>query len=179
MAHTPRSITVDEHMRTTAEGVWASGDVTGIQFTPVAQYQARIAIDDMFGLAARPADYTYLPTAIFTDPEIAGVGLTEEEARARGGSADAVVHPVKHVTRAQFTSAKHGLYKVVFDPVSRRVLGIHVVSRGASDIVQGLAIALQLGVTVEELALSHHAYPTYGEGVKAAAEQALRQPQRA
>ncbi len=96
--HTPRSIRVDEHLRTTAEGVWASGDVTGIQFTPVAQYQARIAIDDMFGLAARPADYTFLPTAIFTDPEIAGVGLTEEEARARGVDVDAVVHPVKYVT---------------------------------------------------------------------------------
>jgi mercuric reductase len=177
--HTPRAITVDEHLRTTAAGVWASGDVTGIQFTPVAQYQARIAIDDMFGLPARPADYTYLPTAIFTDPEIGGVGLTEEQARAGGGAVDTVVHPLKHVTRAQFTNARYGLYKVVFDPASRRVLGIHVVSRGASDIVQGLAIGLRLGVTVDELALSHHAYPTYGEGVKAAAEQALRQPQRA
>jgi mercuric reductase len=171
--HTLRAIAVDEFMRTSADGVWAAGDVTGIQFTPVAQYQARIAVDDMFGLAARPADYSELPTAIFTDPEIAGVGLTEEEARARRGSVDAVVHPLKYVTRAQFTNAKRGLYKVVFDPESRRVLGIHVVSRGASDIVQGLAIALKLGVTVDELALSHHAYPTYGEGVKAAAEQAL------
>jgi len=171
--YTPRAIVVDELMRTSADGVWAAGDVTGIQFTPVAQYQARIAVDDMFGLEARPADYAQLPTAIFTDPEIAGVGLTEEEARARGGSVDAVVHPLKYVTRAQFTNAKHGLYKIVFDPESRRVLGIHVVTRGASDVVQGLAIALKLGVTVDDLALSHHTYPTYGEGIKAAAEQAL------
>ena len=171
--HSRQAIAVDELMRTSAEGVWAAGDVTGIQFTPVAQYQARIAVDDMFGVAGRSADYSSLPTAIFTDPEIAGVGLTEEEAHARGGSVDAVVHPLKYVTRAQFTNAKRGLYKIVFDPESRRVLGIHVVSRGASDIVQGLAIALTLGVTVDELALAHHAYPTYGEGIKAAAEQAL------
>jgi mercuric reductase len=177
--YTARAIAVDEHLRTSAEGVWAAGDVTGIQFTPVAQYQARIAVDDMFGGEARAADYSELPTAIFTDPELADVGLTEEEARSRGGAVDAVVHPLKYVTRAQYTNAKHGLYKIVFDAESRRVLGIHVVSRGASDIVQGLAIALKLGVTVDDLALSHHAYPTYGEGIKAAAEQALRQPQRA
>jgi len=171
--YSPRAIAVDEFMRTSAEGVWAAGDVTGIQFTPVAQYQGRIALGDMFGMAARPADYSALPTAIFTDPEIAGVGLTEEEARARGGSVDAVVHPLRNVTRAQFTNARHGLFKIVFDAGSRRVLGIHVVSRGASDVVQGLAIALGLGVTVDDLAHSHHIYPSYGEGVKAAAEQAL------
>jgi mercuric reductase len=171
--YTARSIAVDEYLRTSAEGIWAAGDVTGIQFTPIAQYQARIAVDDMFGGAARPADYDYLPTAIFTDPEIAGVGLTQAGAEAQGYHVDAVVHPLKYVTRAQFIGAKHGLFKVVFDQDSRRTLGVHVVSRGASDIVQGLALALKLGATVDDLALAHHAYPTYGEGVKAAAEKAL------
>ncbi len=179
IAYTPRAIEVDEYLRTSAEGVWAAGDVTGIQFTPVAQYQGRIAVADMFGGPARPAEYDYLPTAVFTDPEIAGVGLTEDQARARFDDVDAVVHPLKYVTRAQFTNARYGLYKVVFDARSRRVLGIHVVSRGASDVVQGLAVAMKLGATVDDLALAHHAYPTYGEGVKAAAEQALRRaPQR-
>jgi mercuric reductase len=170
--YTPRAIAVDEYLRTTTPGIWAAGDVTGIQFTPVAQYQARIAVDDMFGVA-RPAEYDYLPTAIFTDPEIADVGLTQAEAEARGYEVDAVIHPLKYVTRAQFIGAKHGLFKVVFDRQSRRALGVHVVSRGASDVVQGLAVALKLGATVDDLAQSHHTYPTYGEGVKAAAEQAL------
>lgn len=170
--YTQRAIAVDDYLRTSAEGIWAAGDVTGIQFTPVAQYQARIAVDDMFGVARR-ADYDHLPTAIFTDPEIAGVGLTQAEAGSRGHDVDAVVHPLKFVTRAQFLGVKHGLFKVVFDRASRRVLGVHVVSRGASDIVQALALALKLGATVDDLALSHHAYPTYGEGVKAAAERAL------
>jgi mercuric reductase len=171
--YTSRAIAVDEHLRTSVEGIWAAGDVTGIQFTPIAQYQGRIAVDDMFGANGRVADYDYLPTAIFTDPELAGVGLTQAAAEAEGYDVDAVVHPLRNVTRAQFTASKHGLFKVVFDRTSRRALGIHVVSRAASDVVQGLGIALSLGATVDDLALAHHAYPTYAEGVKAAAERAL------
>ena len=76
------------------------------------------------------------------------------------------------MTRAQYTESKRGLYKLVFEPASRRVLGIHIVNRNASDIVQALAVALKLGVTIDELAEVHHTYPSLGEGVKAAAEQA-------
>ena len=77
------------------------------------------------------------------------------------------------VTRAQYTRTRHGFFKIVFDPATRKVLGVHVVSRGASDIVGGLAVALKLGATIDDLALVHHVYPSYSEGVKAAAEQAL------
>ena len=83
--HDRLGIAVDEHMRTSVEGIWAAGDVTGrFQFTPIAQYQARIAIDDMFGLDGPGADYSVLPTAIFTEPELAGVGLTQQEAEEQG-----------------------------------------------------------------------------------------------
>src|SRR5262249_2506573 len=78
-------IVVDGHQRTSAPGIWAAGDVaTGPWFTPTAQYQARIAIADMFGDGSRTADYSALPTAIFTDPELGAVGLTEAEARQQG-----------------------------------------------------------------------------------------------
>jgi mercuric reductase len=174
VAHSHRGIRVDDRMRTTVAGIWAAGDVVdGPQFTPVAQYQARLAVDDMFGVGDRRADYSALPIAIFTDPELAQVGLTEEQAREQGHDVDAVSHPLSYVTRAQYTRSEHGLFKVVFDVRTRKVLGIHVVSRGASDVVQGLAVALSLGVTVDQLALSHHIYPSWGEGIKAAAEQAL------
>jgi len=169
-----RGIVVDEHLRTNVEGIWATGDVVaGPQFTPVAQYQARIAVDDMFAGTARHTNYSVMPTAIFTDPELGNVGLTEREARDAGYSVDVVKHPLPAVTRAQYTRTKHGLYKVVFDPETRRVLGVHVVSRNASDIVGSLAPALELGVTVDRLALVHHVYPSFSEGLKAAAEQAL------
>jgi mercuric reductase len=167
-------IMVDERMRTNVPGIWAAGDVNGkAQFTPVAQYEARIAVEDMYRPGEGPAaDYTVLPTAIFTDPELAGVGLTQMAAEEHGFEAETVTHPLAHVRRASYTDAKHGLYKIVFDRQSRRVLGLHLVSPGASDIVQGLSISLRLGVTVDELANAHHTFPTFGEGVKAAAEQA-------
>jgi pyruvate/2-oxoglutarate dehydrogenase complex dihydrolipoamide dehydrogenase (E3) component len=170
---TRAGIAVDPHLRTTAEGVWAAGDVTGLaQFTPVAQYQARIAVKDMFTGGAPEADYSILPTAIFTDPELAGVGKTEQEAREEGLDVGVATHPLAAVTRAQYTDSKRGLYKIVFDRSSRRVLGIHVVNRAAAEIVQGLAVALNLGATVDDLASVHHTYPSLGEGVKAAAENA-------
>jgi mercuric reductase len=166
-------ITVDEHLRTSVEGVWAAGDVTGTyQFTPIAQYHARIAVVDMFGRDGPAADYSILPTAIFTDPELAGVGLTEEEAKERELDYEAVIQPLKNVTRSQYVEAKHGLFKLIFERESRRVLGLHAVSRGASDVVQGFSLALKFGATVDDFAQMHHIYPTWGEGVKAAAEQA-------
>ena len=167
-------IVVDERMRTNVPGIWAAGDVNGqALFTPVAQYQARIAVEDMYNPGeASIADYSVLPTAIFTDPELAGVGLTTMEAEEQGYECETVVHPLKYVRRASYIDAKHGLYKIVFDRPSRRVLGLHVVCRGASDIVQGFSIAMRLGVTVDDLTNAHHTFPTFGEGVKAAAEQA-------
>jgi mercuric reductase len=169
---TAAGIVVDEHLRTSVPGIWAAGDVDAVaQLTPVAQYQARVAVADMFGDDAPPADYSVLPTAIFTDPELAGVGLTEAQANERGFEVETVRND--HVRRFAFVGAKHGIFKIVFDRSSRRVLGLHVVSRNAGDIVQGLSIGLRLGVTVDELAAMHHIFPTFGEGVKAAAERAM------
>jgi len=101
------------------------------------------------------------------------VGLAVGANAEQGHDVGVVKHPLPSVTRAQYTSAKHGLYKIVFDRGTRRVLGVHVVSRAASDIVGSITPALTLGVTVEDLAFMHHVYPSYSEGLKAAAERAL------
>jgi mercuric reductase len=164
-------IVVDEHMRTTVEGVWAAGDATGMtQFTPIAQYQARLAVTDMFTDEAPAADYSILPTTIFTDPELAGVGLTEEEARAEGLDVEIVTHD--GVTRAAYINAARVLYKLIYERESRRLRGIHVVARNGGEIVQGFSLGLRLGATVDDIAAMHHIYPTFGEGLKAAAEKA-------
>src|SRR4029077_13945715 len=90
---TRTGIAVDGRLRTSVPGIWAAGDVNAVaQFTPVAQYQARVAVEDMFGEDAPTADYSVLPTAIFTDPELAGVGLTEEQAREEGYDVEAVTN---------------------------------------------------------------------------------------
>jgi mercuric reductase len=175
--HDRLGILVDEYMRTSVEGIWAAGDVTGrYQFTPIAQYQARIAVDDMFRLDPQPADYSVLPTTIFTDPELAGVGLTEQDAEERGVVHEVVVHDVEHVQRSSYKDQKRGFYKIVFDPTTRRVLGLHVLVPNGGEIVQGFSLGLRLDATVDDLARMHHVFPTFGEGVKAAAEQAMPQP---
>ena len=164
-------VVVDEHLRTSVDGIWAAGDVTGMaQFTPLAQYQARIAVEDMFTDGAPAADYSVLPTTIFTDPELAGVGLTEQEARDEGLDVETVTHD--NVTRASYIDAEHLLYKVVYERESRRIRGIHVVARNAGEIVQGFSLAMRLGATIDDVAAMHHIYPTFGEGLKAAAEKA-------
>jgi mercuric reductase len=171
---TRAGITVDPHQRTNVPTIWAAGDVAaGPELTPTAQYQARIAVADMFGDGSRSADYSALPMAIFTDPELGGVGLTEAEAKQQGYVVEVVIHPLVLVTRAQYFGTQAGLYKIVFDAITRRVLGVHVVCRGASDIVGTLAVGLRLGATVDDLAAVHHVYPTFAEGLKAAAEQAV------
>jgi mercuric reductase len=171
---TKAGIAVDERMRTSVPGIWAAGDVNAVaQFTPVAQYQARLAIDDMFASngSVPAADYSVLPTSIFTDPELGGVGLTEEQAQEQGYDVEVVRN--HFVRRFSYIDAEHGLFKIVFDGRSRRVLGLHVVSRNAGDIVQGFSLGLRLGATVEDIAGMHHVFPTFGEGVKAAAEHAV------
>jgi mercuric reductase len=169
---TRAGVSVDEHLRTSVAGIWAAGDVTGVaQFTPVAQYQARIAVADMFGAGAPPADYSVLPTAIFTDPEVGGVGLTEAQAREQGHDVGVGRHEL--VRRSTYIDARHGLFKVVYDRADGRLLGLHVVSRNAGEVVQGFSLGLRLGTTVDELTRMHHVFPTFGEGVKAAAEQAI------
>ena len=157
---------------TSAEGAWAAGDVTGLyQFTPIAQYQARVAVADMTTDGAPDADYS-IPTAIFTDPEPRR--SREDRARsARRGSRRGGRHAPGVGSDARSTDSKRGLYKVVFERASHRVVGIHVVNRAASEIVQALAVAMNMGATVDDLARVHHTYPSLGEGVKAAAEKAL------
>jgi mercuric reductase len=165
---TRAGIVVDHFMRTSVEGIWAAGDVTGMaQLSPLADFMGRLAAEDMFGTAT-PADFSLIPTAVFTDPELAGVGLTEDEA----DGAATVSYPLAAVQRAFYLDATRGLFKIVYDPETRRVLGIHVVSRGASDVVQGYTLALKHGVTVDEIAAAHNAFPTFGEGLKYAAQQA-------
>ena len=132
----------------------------------------RLAADDMFGVA-QPADFSLIPTVVFTDPELASVGLTEDEALAQGYDAATVSYPLAVVQRAFYIDARRGIFKLVYERDSRRVLGIHVVSRSAGDVVQGYTLALAHCVTVDEIAAAHNAFPTFGEGLKYAAQRAV------
>ena len=173
--HSRRGIAVDGHMRTTAPGIWAAGDVTAtVQLTPIASEQAQVAVEDMFGDGDRTIEYGFIPTSIFTDPELASVGLTEPEAVEAGHEVGVAAYPARDIVRPYYAAAREetprGLLKLVFERPSRRVLGIHAAVRGGSELVQGYAVALRLGATVDDLALTHYAFPTHGEAIHYAAE---------
>lgn len=174
----PDGIVTDDRMRTTAAGIWAVGDVVaGPQLTPVAAEQAQIAVASMFGDGTRSADYSLLPTAIFTDPELASVGMTEAEARVRGIDVGTSTKMASDLMRPYFALPRddtpRGLVKLVYERGTRRLLGVHAVARGGGEIVQGWSLAIARGVTLDDVTRGFYALPTVGEAVHHAAEDAL------
>jgi mercuric reductase len=166
---------VDAYCETDVRGIWAAGDITAVaQFTPVANYQGRLAVHNMFSSERRPADYRALPSAVFTDPEVAAAGLSEEQARADGADVATALALLKNASRAGFAVRPQGLAKLVYEQGSGTVLGVHLVTPTASDSIQFIAVAMRLGLTIEDLARSIHVYPSFAEIVKGAAEEALR-----
>lgn len=176
---TRAGIVTDDRMRTSVEGIWAVGDVVaGLDLTPLGAEEGQVAAGSMFGDGSRSApDPAFVPTSIFTDPEIASVGLGEEAARDAGFDVGTSTVPASSLMRSYYALPRdgtpHGLVKLVYERGSHRLLGIHAVVRGGGEIVQGWAVALALGATLDDIARTVYAFPTSGEAVHYAAEAAL------
>jgi pyruvate/2-oxoglutarate dehydrogenase complex dihydrolipoamide dehydrogenase (E3) component len=164
-------IVVDERLRTTADGVWAAGDVTGgLRFTHVADYQARLVVRNAFFPLASKADYSAVPWVTFTEPELAHVGLTEREARARHGDRVCVWRrPFEDVDRAITDGETQGMVKLITDRKGK-ILGSHILGHGAGNLIGEVALAMKHGIPAAKLGNTIHAYPTYPEAIKQAAE---------
>lgn len=165
------AVKTDAKLRTTAPGVWAAGDVTGkLLFTHVADYQARLLVRNMFFPLRARADYTRVPWAIFTDPTLAHVGLTESEARERHGDGIGVYRfGFDDLDRAITDRAAHGLVKLITDSRGK-LLGGHVLGSHADSVIHQIALALQAGMKIGRLSQMVHVYPTWSEGVRRAAD---------
>jgi glutathione reductase (NADPH) len=158
------AVHVDDYGRSSVASIFAVGDCTGrAQLTPVAIADGQAAAHTMFGEPRRCVERTKVATALFSQPPVASVGLSEEEARALFGEVD--------VYRARFTPLKHrvsgrdvqSLVKLVVDPSTQRVLGYHMVGEGAPEIMQGFAVALQCGATIAQLQATVPIHPTSAE----------------
>jgi pyruvate/2-oxoglutarate dehydrogenase complex dihydrolipoamide dehydrogenase (E3) component len=167
-------IAVDTHLRTSVRGVFAAGDVTGtLPFTHVAAYQGRLAAHNAFG-RQHAASYRVIPWVIFTDPEIAHVGLTEPEARrAHGDSVRIATLPFTAVDRAVITRRPRGLIKVITSgrPLlghagGGTILGAHIAGPGAGELIHEFVIAMQVRAFSGRLAQAIHAYPSMSVGVQ-------------
>lgn len=165
-------ITVDAGLRTSAEGVWAAGDCVGpLRFTHVADYQARLVIRNAFMPFRGKAEYRTVPWVTFTDPELAHVGLTEQEAREQHGTAVRVWRrPFGDLDRAITDGQTSGMVKLITNGRGR-ILGGHVLGHGAGNLIGEITLAMKHGISAHALGATIHAYPTYSEAIRQAAEQ--------
>jgi len=165
------AIEVDDRMRTTKPGVYAAGDVTGRdQFVYMAAYGARIAAENALNGDSKRYDATAMPAVVFTDPQVASVGLTEAKARRQGLEVTTSVLPLEYVPRALAARDTRGLIKLVAEAGSGKLLGAHILAPEGADSIQTAALAIKYGLTVEQLAETIFPYLTTVEGLKLAAQ---------
>ncbi len=151
---------VDENLKTTAPSVYAAGDVTGIYpFTHVAEYQRRIALRNALFPAKSKADHEVVPWATFTDPEVAMVGLTEEEARERHGHVRVFRQPFGGIDRGVANGETDGFVKIVTGRRGR-ILGGHVIGPEAGNLIHEIVLAMRKNVPIQDLSTTIHVYPT-------------------
>ena len=158
------AIIVDAQYRTNVPNVYALGDVTDrINLTPVAIAEGRALADALFGGQETLLSYENVPTAVFSNPPIGSVGLTEAEARNRYGTVDvfqSTFRPLRHTLSG---SSARTLVKIVVDSATDRVLGCHMVGMDAPEIIQGLAVALNCGATKKQFDATIGLHPTAAE----------------
>jgi len=158
------AIVVDAHYRSTVPSVYAIGDVTArLQLTPVALGEAMVVVDHLFGRGERSMSYEFIPTAVFTHPNIATVGHTEESARSTFGSVKIFRSEFKPLRHTLSGSGERTLMKLVVDAQTDRVVGLHMVGADAGEIVQGFAVAMKAGATKAVFDATIGIHPTAAE----------------
>ncbi|UOE94903.1 dihydrolipoyl dehydrogenase [Alkalihalobacillus sp. LMS39] len=166
-------IHVDEQCRTNVPHIFAIGDITpGVALAHRASKQGIVAAEVIGGIASA-VDSPYIPYVIFSDPQVAGVGLTEAEAKQQGHTVKTGRFPFKANGRALATNETDGFAEVIVDADTHLLLGMHVVSSDASNLIGEGVLALELAARVEDVAMSIHPHPTLTEGWLEAAEAAL------
>ena len=165
-------ITVNDRMQTSAPGIYAIGDAVGGALLAHKAYQeAKVAAEV---IAGEPAAFdNVVPAVIYTDPEVAWVGLGEEEAKEQGYNVITGAFPYKASGRAMSLDATDGFVKVVADADSKQLLGVVAVGRGVSEFIGEATLALEMGAFLEDVALTIHPHPTMSEALQEAVEVAL------
>jgi dihydrolipoamide dehydrogenase len=165
-------IQVDKKMRTSVPGIYAIGDVVG---PPMLAHKASkegiVAAEVIAGMNSE-ADFRAIPGVVFTDPEIATVGLTEDQAKEQGFDPIVGKFPFTALGRALLAGETEGFAKIVADKSSDLVLGVHIVGAEASDMISEAALAIEMGATLEDIGFTVHPHPTLPESIMEAAEAA-------
>lgn len=160
-------VSVDRFLQTSVPRIWACGDVHGgLQFTHVAAYEAVKLVRNMLFPGKSAVDYTHVPWALYTDPEVAHLGMTEEEARQKhGDEVRTYVTQMNDVDRAVVDRSSSGLIKIVCDGKGR-ILGAHAMCSNASTVIEEIVLARRKGMKIADLAQRISAYPSLADGVQ-------------
>jgi dihydrolipoamide dehydrogenase len=170
-------IVVDDHMRTNVPGVYAIGDVAGNQLLAhKASHEGIVCVEHIAGKGHGTVDYGNVPNCTYCHPEVASVGLTEEQAKAKGHDIEVGKFPWIGIGRAVASGHTDGFIKVIRDKRYSEILGAHIVGPHATDLIAEFVVGRHLESTVEELEKAMHPHPTFSEGVSEAALAALGRP---
>jgi dihydrolipoamide dehydrogenase len=163
-------IIVDEQQRTEDPAIYAIGDIAGgVLLAHKAAREARVAVEAILGQHDTLPDFV-IPAVVFTDPELAWCGVTEAEARQKGLAVEIAKFPWAASGRALTFDRPDGLTKLVVDPQTERVRGLGIVGHGAGELIAEGVVALEMGATAKDLALSVHPHPTLSETIMECAE---------
>jgi mercuric reductase len=171
------AVEVDAYLRTNIPHIWAAGDVIGVagvagretasqMATPVGAHDGGIAASNALVGASRQVDHTVIPRAIFTDPPVGVVGLTDREANERGFVCQCNTIPMSVVPRAGAIRDTRGVIKMVLEKPTRRVLGVSMLGASAGEVIHEAAMALRFGATADDFIDLIHVYPTMAEALK-------------
>ncbi|AMM24232.1 glutathione-disulfide reductase [Variovorax sp. PAMC 28711] len=158
------AIAVDGHYNTSVPSIYAVGDVsTSVQLTPVALAEAMVVVDALFGERRRRMDYEFIPTAVFTHPNIGTCGYSETDARAKYGKVTVFSSEFRALRHTLSGSTERTFMKLIVDTASDRVVGLHMVGADAGEIVQGFAVAMRAGATKALFDSTIGIHPTMAE----------------
>ncbi len=162
-------IVIDDRFETNMPGIYAIGDVVrGLMLAHKAEDEG-VAVAEILAGQAGHVNYGVIPAVVYTMPEIASVGATEEELKAAGTAYKAGKFPYTANGRARATRHTEGFVKVLADAATDRVLGVHIISSVAGELIQECSVLMEFGGSAEDLARTCHAHPTMSEAVKEAA----------
>lgn len=157
-------IPVDDYSKTACDSIYAVGDVTDrVQLTPIAIREGHAVADSLFGEAPRIPDYSCIPAAVFSQPPLAAVGLTESDARRQYGEIKVFTSDFRPMKNVFAERHERGLYKLVVDADTDRVLGIHMIGPDAPEILQAAAIAVRAGLTKADFDATVALHPSMAE----------------
>ena len=168
-------VQVDEHYQTTNPNVFAAGDCIGKKpLETVAAKEGSIAAENVLTGAQKSINYDHVPHAVFTNPQFASVGITEEEEMRRFNACACRTIYMDAVPKAEAIKETRGAFKMVIHPENSKVLGVHIVSPSAADLIHEATLAVKFGLTVDDIIDTVHVFPTLSEGIKRVAQAFTR-----